>query len=281
MNLLDLINRQPVPEPWAEGEKIPWNEPEFSRRMLREHLTQAHDHASRRTERIERHVAWIHNIVLAGNPLSILDLGCGPGLYAMRLARLGHPVTGIDFSPASIGYAQKEVTKEDLPAQFVHGDIRRVEYGAGYGLAMLIFGEFNVFRSDDARAMLRKVHAALDDSGLLLLEPHTVDAIKRTGETPPFWYTSQGGLFSEDPHLLLFENSWHEERQITTERYFIVDAQSGAITRHAASMQAYSDEQLAILLNECGFTDLRVYPSLHGETDATQADFFALTARKS
>ena len=28
-----------LPEPWDEGDNIPWNEPGFSRRMLREHLT--------------------------------------------------------------------------------------------------------------------------------------------------------------------------------------------------------------------------------------------------
>ncbi|MBX3001356.1 MAG: class I SAM-dependent methyltransferase [Caldilineaceae bacterium] len=280
MNLLDLIHRQSIPEPWAEGEKIPWNDPAFSRRMLREHLSQEHDHASRRSERIERHVAWMHGTLLGAKGASILDLGCGPGLYATRLARLGHPVTGIDFSPASIDYAQKQATEENLPCRFVHGDIRRVEYGSGYGLAMLIFGEFNVFHPDDARAILRKIHAALDDGGLLLLEPHTVDVVKRSGESPPSWYTSKSGLFSEAPHLVLTENFWFEDRQIATERYFIINGQSGEITRHAANMQAYSDDQLTFLLVECGFTDLCFYPSLHGDIDAAQADFFALTARK-
>jgi SAM-dependent methyltransferase len=280
MNLLDLINRQPIPESWAEGEKIPWNDPEFSQRMLREHLTQDHDMASRRSERIDRHVAWIHGTVLDGKPVSILDLGCGPGLYAMRLAQLGHPVTGIDFSPASIEHAQKETEKQQSSCRFVNADIRQAEYGAGYGLAMLIFGEFNVFHPDDACAILRKVHAALDEGGLLLLEPHTVDAIKRSGEEAPSWQTSQGGLFSEEPHMLLTENFWHEDRQIATERYFIVNGHSGAITRHAASMQAYSEAQFERLLDECGFTDMRIYSSLYGEIDAAQGDFFALTARK-
>ena len=44
-NLLDLIRREAAPEPWAEGEKIPWDDPGFSRRMLEEHLSQAHDAA--------------------------------------------------------------------------------------------------------------------------------------------------------------------------------------------------------------------------------------------
>ena len=49
MNLLNLTHRTSPPEPWAEGDKLPWHDPDFSRRMLREHLSQAHDAASRRT----------------------------------------------------------------------------------------------------------------------------------------------------------------------------------------------------------------------------------------
>ena len=60
MELADIVARTPDPEPWSEGDKIPWNDPDFSERMLREHLSQDHDLASRRLEVIEAHVAWIH-----------------------------------------------------------------------------------------------------------------------------------------------------------------------------------------------------------------------------
>ena len=80
MNLPDLVRRTTVPVPWDEGDNIPWHDPDFSRRMLREHLSQAHDAASRRTETIDQHVAWIHQTLLRDRPTRILDLGCGPGL---------------------------------------------------------------------------------------------------------------------------------------------------------------------------------------------------------
>src|SRR3712207_6228310 len=98
VNLLDVVHRTPIPDPWAEGEKMPWTpwtDPAFSRRMLAEHLSQAHDRASRRAKTIATHVDWIHRIVLLGRPARILDLGCGPGLYTSRLAALGHECAGI------------------------------------------------------------------------------------------------------------------------------------------------------------------------------------------
>jgi SAM-dependent methyltransferase len=146
MNLLDLVRRSSSPEPWSEGDNIPWHEPGFSARMLKEHLSQAHDAASRRFEIIDRHVAWIHGQLLGGQPTRILDLGCGPGLYSGRLARLSHRCVGIDYSPASIAYATEQAEAEGLACTFVHEDIRTAEYGTGFGLAMLIYGELNIFR---------------------------------------------------------------------------------------------------------------------------------------
>ena len=46
MKIPDLIERKAIPQPWGEGDNIPWNEPGFSERMLAEHLSQAHDMAS-------------------------------------------------------------------------------------------------------------------------------------------------------------------------------------------------------------------------------------------
>ena len=111
MPLSGIVSRQPAAEPWVEGEKIPWHDPEFSRRMLAEHLTRQHDAASRRFEKIDGHVAWIHHELLKGTPTRVLDLGCGPGLYTSRLARLGHECVGVDISPASVAHAKAQARR--------------------------------------------------------------------------------------------------------------------------------------------------------------------------
>ncbi len=43
MKLSDLINRKPIPDPWAEGDNIPWNEPAFSEPMFAEHISQDYE----------------------------------------------------------------------------------------------------------------------------------------------------------------------------------------------------------------------------------------------
>jgi len=279
--LLDIVYRSSNPIPWSEGDNIPWNDPGFSARMLDEHLSQAHDAASRRTEKIERHIAWIHAEALGGKTGKLLDLGCGPGLYASRLARLGHQVTGVDYSPASIHYAQELALEENLACDFIHADIREAEYGHAYQAAMLIFGELNVFRPMDIRSILRKIHTALEPGGLLILEPHTYEAVLALGRDKSSWYAEAGGLFSDRPHLVLEEHFWEAQHQVATIRYFVIDASSGNVIRYAQSMQAYTPEAYRKLLAETGFSEIRFYPSLTGSPDPEQGSLMAITALKA
>ena len=280
MNLLDVLHRTSPPGPWAEGDKIPWHDPDLSRRLLREHLSQEHDIASRRTSIIEEHVAWIHREVLHDRSSRVLDLGSGPGLYSSRLAQRGHTCVGIDFSPASIKYARDFAQAHRLASDYHLADIRHADYGEGYDLAMFIFGELNPFRRSEAQSILSKVFAALNQGGRLLLEVSTFAAVQCQGHPRSAWYTSEQGLFSDRLHMVLYESFWHEPQAVAIERFYIIDAETSEVTQHSISTQAYTEEQYRQLVLMAGFTDLTFYPSLIGQPDGRQTDYIALVARK-
>src|SRR5262245_12528868 len=244
--------------------------------MLREHLSQAHDAASRRTGTIEAQVAWIHGALLGGRPTRVLDLGCGPGLYTSRLAALGHACVGVDVAPAAIDYARTRAAAAGLECTYRLADVRCGGYGHGFGLAMMLFGEINVFRPADARLVLTGAKRSLAEGGLLLLEAHTEAAVRRRGEAAPTWRAAADGLFSPRPHLRLDEAFWDEAGRVATRRYFVVDAESGAVERHAESVQAYSEGEYRALLGGAGFVLRRVEPSLDGS--AEPGDFVVLVA---
>lgn len=235
--------------------------------MLHEHLSQEHDAASRRFAIIDAHVTWIHRQILGDKPARVLDLGCGPGFYAHRLARMGHTCVGVDFSPASVAYARAQAEGAGLPLTYIEGDVRTVDYGTDYDLVMFVYGEFNVFKSTDARGILQKANQALKPGGWLFLEPHTFAAVESVGKVGKSWYTTGSGLFSDRAHFCLTENFWDAERAIATERYFIIDALTGDVTRYASSMQAYTDEQYRALLTACGYHNVQFYGSLRGDVD--------------
>ena len=116
MNLSHLHTRQTPP--------IPWNDPGFSRRMLREHLDQSHDMASRTSPVIDQHVDWIADVASLREGSRVLDIACGPGLYTSRLAKRGCECVGIDFAPASIEYARQCAKEDGLEITYKLGDVR-------------------------------------------------------------------------------------------------------------------------------------------------------------
>lgn len=280
LSIQDIIERSQPAQPWAEGDNIPWNEPGFSRRMLKEHLSQEHDLASRRSEIIDEQVKWIHKNLLGERPSRILDLGCGPGLYTRKLAALGHKCRGIDYSPASIDYAKQQIKDPALDCDYVLGDLRTADFSYGFGLAMLIFGEFNVFRKSDIEVILKKTHESLDNGGLLLLEVHRFAIIEKIGRQKPSWYSSNSGLFSDNPHLCLIENSWQDKNHCATKRYLVIDAVTGKVARYAQTFQAYTEKEYESLLTAAGFIKTEFFESFGSADNMFSKDLVIITAHK-
>jgi len=278
--LLDVVNRALPAVPWAEGDNIPWDDPAFSARMLHAHLDQSHDLASRRLETIEQHVDWIHRSILNERPTKILDLTCGPGLYTQRLAKLGHQCVGVDFSPASVAHATEVAEREGLRCTYVEGDVRNVDPGKGFGLAMMVWGQFNVFPRPDAERLLFRVHERLVSDGVLVLEPQSYAHVKGSGLRGPTWQASESGLFSDRPHLVLEEPFWEESTQTSTTRFYIVDAETGGVTRHALSNAAYREEQYEAMLRAVGFASVRFLRSLTGVPEEAEPATHVAVAMK-
>ena len=279
-SLLDIVNRASTPTPWSEGDNIPWDDPGFSERMLAEHLSQDHDLASRRSETIDGHVDWIYSSVLGGRPGRVLDLGCGPGLYAQRLARRGCEYVGVDFSPASIRYASETAASSDLNCRFIHGDLRDQDFGSGFNLVMMVYGQFNVFPRNVAMKILKKAHAALEPGGSLVLELQAAEQINRGGGSGPTWYSSPAGLFSDRPHIVLQENSWDEETSTSTTRFLVIDASTGAVSNYALSNEAYTDQELEEALRTAGFDKVKAIASLNGQTVDEESDMPVVVAHR-
>jgi SAM-dependent methyltransferase len=274
MAFLDtLLSRSIPPKPWLAGEKIPWNEAGFSERMLKEHLSQDHNAASRRMEIIDQHISWIDQFIDKENA-RILDLGCGPGLYSQRLAKRGHRCTGIDFGPASIAYAREQAADESLEITYRLEDIRDARFGTGYDLVIFIFGEFNAFTPRDAAKILDKAADALTPGGRLLIEPHPFDFVQRIGSMAASWSAAHSGLFSPRPHLWLREHFWDSDSSVAVTRHSIVEDDS--VNMHYENLQAYTNEAYQTMLESAGFDKIELRDAIGPKHD----DLFAITAKK-
>ena len=110
---LERINERPKPFQFYTTSDL-WTDEHTSKQMLSFHLNEAIDVSSRKAEFINRSVEWITTEFNIGKNFRIADFGCGPGLYAARLAKRGADVTGIDFSERSIRYAKETASTQGL-----------------------------------------------------------------------------------------------------------------------------------------------------------------------
>lgn len=261
MNITDFTVYNEQNSESVNGAKIPWNDLDFSRKMLENHLAQEHDWASRRNTIIARQTTWIAKQLPSAS--KVLDLGCGPGFYTHKLAKLGHHCTGVDFSPASIEYARKQAESTNLALEYTLCDIRAYTTEQKFDCIIMTFGEFNVFTRQDANALLKNCAAMLHDGGLFVLEAHTFEAVRAVGFAPATWQRHTSGLFSEKPHLCLQENSWNADDSSALSRYFIVDAATAKVQQYASFMQAYTLEEYQAMLQAANLTA----PQILGEEE--------------
>ena len=185
-----IYRRPERPELWPQGGNLPWNEPAFSARMLREHLDESHGAASRQTPVRAVQLDWLWAKLALQPGANVLDFTCGPGLYAVPLAERGCLVQGIDFGPASIAYARAGSggAGRGPTCTFIEQDVRQSVLPPGaYDAALFLYGQLAVFRREVAVALLAKLAAALKPGGRLCLEllnQERVDKKPATGGSP-------------------------------------------------------------------------------------------------
>lgn len=89
---------------------------------------------------------------------SVLDVACGTGNLALRAARAGGAVIGVDIAPNLIDEARREAIAAGLAVQFDVGDAEALPYSdAQFDVTVTMFGAMFAYRQDAAAAELVRV----------------------------------------------------------------------------------------------------------------------------
>lgn len=100
---------------------------------------------------------------------AVLEIACGTGRVAIRLAREGVNVVGLDLSPQMLAVArEKSVRLENM--RWVQGDMRSFEMGETFGLAIIPGHAFqNLNTPHDQVACLECIGRHLRPGGFLVV----------------------------------------------------------------------------------------------------------------
>lgn len=180
-----------------------WDDAYISMQMLNAHLDPEFEGASRKHDFIDQSVAWIREIAPPEQYPHLLDVGCGPGIYAERFARQGYQVTGIDFSRRSIRFAKDSAERQGLEIRYQVQNYLEMEWGQTFHLAAFIYCDYGALSTEDRQTAMKTIYRHLKPGGRLILDVFSMERY-RSFQEKQVWEVCQGdGFWRKEPYTCI------------------------------------------------------------------------------
>jgi len=210
------------PALYEKGDSIMWTDEHISRKLLELHLDPEIDSASRSLESIHKTLEFIISFC-KDPPMKILDLGCGPGIYLEKLARLGHDCTGIDFSTNSISYARRQAEEEGLHIHYINQDYLSLDFEEQFDLILLIYTDIGVLIPEERDDLLKRIRRALKPGGIFIfdvLNDRNLEEKFQESQSSAFEFK---GFWKPTPYLELITGFHYPDNKVFLKQHTIVD----------------------------------------------------------
>lgn len=202
----------------------------------------------------------------------ILDLACGPGRFAIPLAKRGFRVVGLDICDVYLEQARAKAQEQGLQIEFVHGDMCAIPFENEFDAVINLFTSFGYFeREEDHLQVLKEVHKSLKPGGRFLLELMNRDWLIKNFR-PRNWH--------EYPSFFVLEESTMNFARNRVESRWIVLC--GAERKeYTLSLRVFTLSELLELFAQAGLKVLGYYGGLRREPWSLEANRLALLAERA
>ena len=249
------------PTLYEQGTAELWTDEHTSKGMLEAHLHPDVDAATRNHATVKENVDWISTVAPVETYRHLLDLGCGPGIYAEEFHKAGYQVTGIDISRRSIEYAQNSAKAGGLPITYHHQNFLAMDFKEEFDIATLIYYDFCTLTPEARAKTLRNIYAALKPAGLLIVEVHTPQQFFGQKEHK-HWEYAESGFFCAKPHLSLTSFYRYDEQNTILNQYIIAtedDVRSINVWHHTFTKDEFTQD-----LSVAGFNVKDIFGNMTG-----------------
>ena len=220
-------------------------------------------------ERSEAEVAELVRLFKLDTPLKILDLACGFGRHANRLAALGHTVTGVDYMPGFLEIARQQAQAMGVQVDYQQADMRHLSFDAEFDRVVLIFTSFGYFGDDDNLQVIKNAAHALKPGGLLGFDiPHR-DAL--AGKPP------SDHVIDKDGDLVINRLSFDSLTGRFHNRRLLV--RDGVSKEKPFSIRLYSAQEIGNLLGKAGL-EIEQLLGAYGQPLSNQSQRLIVLAKK-
>ena len=220
-------------------------------------------------ERADKEAKLIWRLLALEPGMEVLDLACGHGRIANRLAELGARITGLDRSPLFLEWARRDAAARGVEVDYVEGDMRELQWEGAFDRVVSWFTSWGYFDDEANRAVLGDVHEALRPGGALLLECNNL------AELLPRWQPS--AVVEKGDDLLIDRHVFEPiTGRADTERTVVRD---GRTRRFSFSVRMFVAAELGDWLREAGFDDVRFHDGAGGSLTAEGRRMIAIASR--
>jgi len=199
-------------------------------------------------ERSDAEVASLVKLLELSSPMKILDLACGFGRHANRLAALGHSVTGVDYMPGFLALARQKAAEMGVQVDYRQGDMRQVSFREEFARVLLLFTSFGYFEDSENELVVENMARALQPGGCLMFDIPNRDVILK--DLPPADVIDKGGdllinRFSFD----VLTGRFHNRRIVI---------RNGIRKDKPFSIRLYNATEISHLLKRAGLVDYKL-----------------------
>jgi SAM-dependent methyltransferase len=195
-------------------------------------------------ERSEQEAELVWELVGLSPGAEVLDLACGHGRIANRLAERGARVTGLDATPLFLERARADAAVRGVEVEYVEGDMRELPWEERFDAVLSWFTSFGYFDDDDNRRVLREAHKALKPGGELLIDNNNLFAFAR----------AQGVDVVERDGNFLIDRFRLDPRTSRSHTARVV-MRDGRTRRFEFELRLFTASELADWLRAAGFRD--------------------------
>lgn len=254
-----------------------WTDPHVCKELLACHLNLSNDAASRSLDAITKTIQFLRsqNFIKVGN--KVLDLGCGPGLYAEKLAMQGISISGVDISESSIAHAKESARKQGLDIEYQVLDFLNLSYENTFDVVMQIYGELNVFSPKDRDQLLKAIHLSLIPKGLFIFDI-TTRHHRMKQDTLSTWYISENDFWSKEKALVLESHIDYPEASAWLDQYIVLSDHSQKVFRNW--FLDYTKDEIIEILDRAGFDVIMLMSDLKGTPYYEGSEWMGIVAQK-
>lgn len=255
-----------------------WNDPYISQQMLKYHLDPLVNLASRRLDFIKASLAFMQEQFKLGKGKSVMDFGCGPGLYTSGWAQLGCKVRGLDFSINSIKYARKEAAGLGLSVDYQY--VNYLDYQAQdlFDLITMIFCDYCALNDGQRKSVLTIMRDSMKDHGYIFMDVHTEHWYENIKEGTSFEIVTDNGFWSAQSHYVFQSTFKYDTDRVCLDKYTILEKDRTIDIFNW--LKCFTISELGNELKANGLEIVKVYSDVRGMPFSIESDTMAVVIGK-